>query len=131
MTTHLHITSWVLAIILMIITLVLYKQGKGKGGKIVHMILRLDYLLILYSGGALLSYLLKHDFSASYGNSLLPEVIVKGLAGLWVIAVIELICVKTAKGKSTKGAWIQFVIAVLITLALGFGRLPLGVSFMG
>jgi len=127
MTTHLHITAWALAIILLIITVTLYGKGNKKGGKITHMILRLDYLLILYSGGALLSYLLTNDFSASYGSSLLPESIVKGLAGLWAIVAMELISVKTAKGKPTKGAWIQLIIAVIITLILGFGRLPLQV----
>lgn len=120
--THLHITSWVLAIILLIITLMLYKQGKEKGGKIVHMILRLDYLLILYSGGALLS-----TYFANASGGTLGEVIVKGIAGLWAIVAIEMIAVRTGKDKSTKGAWIQFVIAFLITLILGFGRLPLGV----
>jgi len=126
LTTHLHITAWALAIILLIITLVLYSKGNKKGGKITHMILRLDYLLILYSGGSLLTYLLTHNFSA-YGSSLVPESIVKALAGLWVIVAMELIAVKTGKGKPTKGAWIQFAIAFIITLILGFGRLPLGV----
>ena len=55
MNTHLHITSWVLAIILLIVVLMLHKQGKAKAAKIVHMILRLDFLLILYSGGELFS----------------------------------------------------------------------------
>lgn len=127
MTTHLHITAWALAIILLIITVALYGKGNKKGGKITHMILRLDYLLILYSGGSLLSYLLTHDYSASYGASLLPEVIVKGLAGLWVIVAMELICVKTGKDKPAKGAWIQLIIAFIITLVLGFWRLPLSV----
>ncbi|WLV25529.1 DUF1516 family protein [Aciduricibacillus chroicocephali] len=126
MTTHLHITAWALAIILLIITIALYRKGNMKGGKIAHMILRLDYLLILYSGGSLLTYLLTHNFSA-YGSSLVPEVIVKALAGLWVIVAMELIAVKTGKGKSAKGPWIQLVIALIITLILGFGRLPLGV----
>lgn len=124
MNTHLHITSWVLALILLIVVLVLHKQGKAKGAKITHMIMRLDYLLILYSGGGLFGAYAKMGMS----GSLLGEVIAKTIAGIWVIAAIEMIAVKTAKGKSTKGAWIQLVIAFIITLILGFTRLTFGLA---
>ena len=117
MNTHLHITAWVLALILLIVVLILHKQGKG--AKIVQMILRLDYLLILYSGGDLLANYIK-------GGNMLGEAIAKGVAGLWVIVALEMISVKTAKGKPAKSWWIQLVIAFLITLILGFGRLPGG-----
>jgi hypothetical protein len=118
--THLHITSWILALILFFLVLSFYKQGKEKPGKILHMILRLDYLLILYSGGDLIS----NYFN---GSALLSEALIKALAGVWVIAAVEMITSKTAKDKPTKGAWIQLIIAFIITLALGFGRLPLGI----
>ncbi|WP_330948539.1 YisL family protein [Virgibacillus sp. MG-45] len=120
MNTHLHVTAWVLAFILFIVTIVLRKQGKAKGAKIVQMILRLDYLLILYSGGDLLA----GYFSAK--GAILGEAIVKGLAGVWIIAAMEMVSMKLAKGRSTKGAWIQLIIATIITLILGFGRLPFG-----
>jgi len=124
MTTHFHIATWAVAIILLIVALRLYRNGNQKGGKIVHMILRLDYLLILYTGGTLLTVYLKDSSGAMFG-----EAIVKGLAGIWVIIATELILVKTSKGKSAKGAWIQFAIALIITLALGFGRLPYGIQW--
>ncbi|MDY0406200.1 YisL family protein [Virgibacillus sp. 179-BFC.A HS] len=122
MTTHLHITAWALALILFLIILML---RKGKGAKVLQMILRLDYLLILYSGGSLLSYYFQNASGAVLG-----EAIVKGLAGLWVIVALEMISVKTTKGKPAKSWWIQLLIALIITLILGFGRLPLGVHFM-
>lgn len=120
-TTHLHVTSWIIAFILLALIVMMHKQGKAKGAKITHMILRLDYLLILYSGGTLLTYYLKNATGSTMG-----EVIVKALAGIWVIAAMELISVRIAKGKRTKGVWIQFFIALLLTLILGFGRLDLG-----
>jgi uncharacterized membrane protein SirB2 len=116
--THLHITSWVLAIILLLISYAMYKKG-SKAGKIVHMILRLDYLLILYSGG---------DLFALYAESGFPqlgELIVKVLAGLWVIISMEMILVKTAKQKQAKSFWIQLIIALLIAVVLGFFRLSM------
>jgi len=119
--THMHITSWALALILFIIALVLYNQGKEKPGKILHMILRVFYLLILFTGVDLLV----HYFGGGEMGALLPEAVVKGLAGIWVIAAMEMVLVRNNKGKSVKGAWIQLIIAFLITLILGFWRLPM------
>ncbi|UOQ86543.1 YisL family protein [Gracilibacillus salinarum] len=120
--THLHITAWVLALILLFVSYAMYKKG-NKAGKILHMILRLDYLLLLYSGGDLFAQYMDGGFSTYAG-----ELIIKALAGLWVIAAIEMILVKTSKGKSAKSFWIQLVIAAVIVLVLGFGRLPMGVK---
>jgi len=117
---HLHITAWVIAFILLFVVTSFYKQGKAKPGKILHMILRLDYLIILFSGISL--FFQYHSYSSHLG-----ELIIKMLAGLWAIAAIEMISVKTNKEKPTKAWWIQFVIAALIAIILGFGRLPLGI----
>lgn len=114
---HLHITGWVVAFILLFVVTSFYKSGKSKPGKILHMILRLDYLIILFSGITLFF---------QYSN-ISGELIIKVLAGLWAIASIEMITVKTNKDKPTKTWWIQFVIAALLAIILGFGRLPLGV----
>ncbi|MDL4842875.1 YisL family protein [Aquibacillus rhizosphaerae] len=114
---HLHITAWVLALILFFVARMFYKKG-NKAGKILHMILRLDYLLILYSGGSL--------FTEYLGTSFIPEVIVKSLAGIWVIASLEMILVKMTKDKPTKSFWIQLAISLVLVLVLGFGRLPGG-----
>src|SRR5699024_512202 len=117
--THLHITSWVLAFILLAVVVMLHKQGNAKAGKIVQMILRLDYLVILYSGGDLLAVYFNGE------DTFLA--IIKALAGIWVIVAMEMIAVKTAKDKPVGSWWIQFIISVLITLILGFGFLNLGI----
>ncbi|GIO25724.1 YisL family protein [Ornithinibacillus bavariensis] len=119
MNTHLHVTAWVLAFILFFVTLVLHKQGKDKAAKIVQMILRLDYLIILISGGLLI----KNYFN---GSPMMVEAIIKGLAGIWVIAAMEMTLGKTKDGDSATAGWIQLVIAFAITIALGFFRLPGG-----
>ena len=122
--THLHITSWLLAIILCLIVFGLYKRNNEKSGKILHMISRLNYLILLFSGGSLLF----EYFKGSLGQT--GEVSVKVIVGLWVIAAMEMIAVKAQKGESTKSLWIQFVIAAAIAIFLGFFRLPLGYKFM-
>lgn len=116
-----HVTSWILGIILLLVALVLYKQGNQKGGKIVHMILRLMYLIILFTGG----YLLFDVYMANFTMPTGAEAITKGLAGIWVIGAMEMILVKTNKGKPTTSAWVQFVIAFILVLVLGYIRLPL------
>lgn len=114
--TDAHITTWVLTLILFLIALGLNKSGKAKGFKILQMIIRVFYLLIILTGGMLL-------FSV-YHISLLY--ILKAVVGLWIISLFELILIKTGKKERTTVVWTQFVIAFLLVLYLGF-KLPLGI----
>jgi hypothetical protein len=116
-----HVTSWALGIILFLVALFLYKQNNEKGGKIVHMILRLMYLIIVFTGG----YLLIDVYLANFQMPTGVEAITKGLAGIWLIAAMEMILVRTTKAKKVTGLWIQFVIALILVLVLGYVRLPL------
>jgi lysylphosphatidylglycerol synthetase-like protein (DUF2156 family) len=118
---HLHVTSWIVGFILFIVAMILIKQGKAKPAKITHMILRLFYLLILFSG----AFLLFSVYLANFQMPLGAEAITKGLAGIWLIGAMDMILVKMGKEKSTKGAWIQFVIALILVMVLGYVRLPL------
>lgn len=124
MNTHMHITSWVLGLILFIVALILYKKNSDKPATIVHMILRLVYLFIIVTGALLTWYYIQN-----LGMPMLGEAIVKALAGLWIVVAMEGILVSTKKGKATKGKWIQFFIALIIVIVLGFFRLPLGFDF--
>ena len=47
-TTHFHVFTWVVGIILFLVAAVMANESKGR--KIVHMIARLFYVLILISG---------------------------------------------------------------------------------
>src|SRR5699024_1932217 len=116
---HMHITSWVLAFILLVLVIMFHRQGKEKASKIVHMILRLDFLFILYTGGSL--------FSNYIDSDMLPEAIVKVVAGLWAIIAMEMIALKVKKDLPSRSWMIQLIIAAVIAIALGFGRLPMGV----
>ena len=118
---HMHVTSWILGLILFLVALFLYKQGNAKGAKIVHMILRLFYLIIIFTGG----YLLFDVYLANFTMPMGAEAITKGLAGIWLIAAMEMVLVKTNKGKPVTGWWVQLVIALILVLILGYIRLPL------
>jgi phosphatidylserine synthase len=115
--THAHITAWLITLILFVIALNLHKSGKVKGFKILHMIIRVFYLLIILTGGMLLFSL--------YHISLLY--ILKAVAGLWIISLFELILIKSAKQEKISILWTQFVVAFLIVLYLGL-KLPLGIQ---
>ncbi|MFC7062764.1 YisL family protein [Halobacillus seohaensis] len=115
---HLHITSWVIAFVLIGLVTTFTRSGNEKAAKISHMILRADYLLILYSGGSL--------FAEYMGSSQLGLAVIKLLVGLWIIVAMEMVSVKYKKKKPVAAWWGQLLIAAIIALVLGFGFLPLG-----
>lgn len=112
---HSHITAWLLAIILFFVAFGLHKSGKARGAKVVQMTLRLFYLLIIATGLWILSSI----------NSISLLYVIKSLAGVFVIAMLEMILVNTVKGKKTTMYWLLFVVSFVFVLYLGFMKLPL------
>ncbi|MEK3887421.1 YisL family protein [Bacillus sp. FSL K6-3431] len=114
--THAHIATWAIALILFVVALFLHKSGNKKATKIVHMVLRLFYLLIIATGAILFARHSSID-AMLYG--------MKFLGGLVVISMIEMILVKTVKGKRAGVFWVIFIVALAATFFLGV-KLPLG-----
>jgi hypothetical protein len=114
---HGHVTAWVLALILFFVALYLQSRGSEKGAKIVKMILRVLYLLIIATGIGLLFVLTK--ISVLY--------ILKAVVGLWVIGLFEMILGRVAANRKTTVFWIQFVVAWVLVLYLGFIELPMSI----
>ena len=112
--THLHITTWVVGLILFFVAAFAAKPNKP-----VHMILRVMYILIIITGGALFFEYSSID-AMNYG--------IKFVLGLLVIGMMEMILVKKAKQQSTKVFWILFVVFFAAILFYGF-KLPLGFDF--
>lgn len=112
---HSHITAWLLAIILFFVAFGLHRSGKNRGAKVVQMILRLLYLLIIATGIWILSSI----------NSISMLYVLKSLMGVFVIAMLEMILVKTGKGKNTSMYWLLFAVSFVVVLYLGFIKLPL------
>ncbi|MFC0275004.1 YisL family protein [Metabacillus herbersteinensis] len=113
--THAHITTWVVALILFFVANSLFKSGKEKPYKITHMILRLFYLLVIGTGIWIVTSL----------TNISGEYIAKIVLGIWTIGMMEMVLVRSKKGKPTKVFWIQFFVALILTIILGL-RLPLG-----
>lgn len=114
--THAHITTWVVAIILFFVANSLLKSGKEKPFKTVQMVLRLFNILIIVTGIII----------ASSVYQLNGEYIGKMILGIITIGAMEMVLTKTKKNASTKGSWILFFIALILTILLGL-RLPLGI----
>lgn len=119
--THAHILTWVVAVILFFVAYALFKKGMAKQMKIVHMVLRLFYILIIVTGGILFFEWSAND-QMMYGLKL--------VAGIAVIGFSEMVLIKLNKGKSAKGVVIGLIISFIVTLYLGFS-MPIGFSFLG
>jgi peptidoglycan/LPS O-acetylase OafA/YrhL len=110
--THLHITTWVVGIVIFLIAALSGKQSKG-----LHMVLRLFYILIIITGGALFIKGMDYGQGMLYGF--------KFIGGILVIGMMEMVLVRQKKNKPTTMFWILFVVFLLITMFLGF-KLPMG-----
>ncbi|OLQ57706.1 hypothetical protein BHT94_01080 [Bacillus licheniformis] len=113
--THLHITTWVVALILLFVSYSLYASGSTKGGKITHMILRLFYILIILTGAEL--FVRFANWNGEYAG--------KMILGIITIGLMEMLLIRKKKEKSTGGLWIGFVIVLVLTVLLGL-HLPIG-----
>lgn len=119
-TTHSHIFTWAVAVILFAVAVILFKKGLDKQFKIVHMALRLFYLLILITGGILFVQFASIDHML-YG--------LKFVSGLAVIAFSEITLVRMKKNKSLGGVTAGLIVSALVTFYLGFS-LPIGFNFL-
>jgi hypothetical protein len=113
--THAHITTWLIALILFIVAISLHKSGKTRGLKVVQMILRLFYLLIIATGVGML-------FSISTISTMY---MIKAVLGVLVIGLFEMVLSFTIKGKSTGVLWTLFIVAFVAVVYLGL-TMPLG-----
>jgi disulfide bond formation protein DsbB len=113
-TTHLHITLWVVGLILFFVAALSAKKLTP-----VHMTLRLFYILIIASGVGL--YIEHRETFAKVhdGSGMLYDM--KFMFGILLIAFMELVLVRKGKGKSTKAFWILFGISLLAVLLIGLG----------
>ncbi|MER1984492.1 MAG: YisL family protein [Solibacillus sp.] len=117
-TTHLHITTWVVALILFAIAAFSSKQMKG-----VHMALRAMYIFVIITGGSLFMEW-RSIIAEGEGSGMNYDM--KVLFGILVIAFMEMVLVRKAKGKSINVFAILLAICILVTIYLG---LSMGIGF--
>ena len=91
----------------------------SKGKKIVHMTARLFYVLIVISG---LLLFMKYGS----GNAMLYGI--KFLLGIVTIGMMEMVLVRSIKGKNVSVLWVLFFVFLFATMFLGF-KLPVGIDW--
>lgn len=111
-TTHAHITSWVIMIVLFAVAFSKYSKGT-------HMALRLFYVLAIFTGVAL--YL---QYRATF------EYDIKFTFAILTIGMMEMVLGKKQKGKPAGVFLALLVVFALVTIFYGF-KLPAGFAFFG
>lgn len=110
--THLHITSWVILLILFFIAFAKYSKG-------LHMAVRLFYLVVIATGAELI-----FRYNVFQMANYVGEYIGKIVLALVLIGLMEMVLVRKTKGNLSKGIFIGFWIVLILVILLGF-RLPL------
>ncbi|URN95300.1 MAG: DUF1516 family protein [Candidatus Pristimantibacillus lignocellulolyticus] len=109
---HTHSAAWIIMIILFLVS---YFVPKQKVKKVTHMILRLFYLIQLFSGGYMF-------FQGGY-----PHVFdLKIVLAIILIGMMEMILVRQRKGKNTLPFWIIFGVLLVVIVLIGYGVITFG-----
>lgn len=107
--SHSHASAWFITLLLFAVGNIFLRKGNGKALKITHMILRLFFVIMVITG---IGMIVGFQFPAIY--------ILKGLLAIILIGLMEMILVRTGKGKNTKPLWLSFVCVLPIVLLIGF-----------
>ncbi|WP_026692614.1 DUF1516 family protein [Peribacillus kribbensis] len=102
---HTHAGSWAILILLFLISYFASRQ------KITLMIQRLFYLIMLGSG---IGMLILGHFNGRY--------IIKGIAAVILMGIMEMLVARKRKGKKHAGFWIVFVILLAFILLVAYNK---------
>ena len=123
---HLHITAIVVSIILFLVVYLMYRgnnSADNKVAKILHMVLRLFYLIVLFSG--LMIYVGNMEGISNSGSHM--QYGIKVLLGLLSVVFMEVSIVRLKK-QSTSATMLMILTLVLIIATIVMGSvLPLGI----
>lgn len=114
---HAHLTAMVLALVLFFVVIGL--QSQGKKTKVLQMVLRTSYVLIIITG--LMIFFSLYNITFLY--------ILKAVVGVAVIGAFEMIIAWKEKGKDTGPLWIALAVVFIAVVLLGM-MLPLGMKYL-
>jgi len=100
---HTHSVAWMIMIILFLVSYFVPKQ------KVTHMILRLFYLIQIFTGGYLF-------FQGGYSHIFDLKI----LLAIILIGMMEMILVRHRKGKNTLPLWIILVVLLVVVVLIGY-----------
>lgn len=122
---HLHLTALIIAVILFVAVYAMYKKDNTKENKtalILHMVLRVFYVLVLFSG--IMVYVGNMEGISNAGDHMRYGI--KALLGLFSIGFMEMAVVRLKK-QSAQASMFLIICLVLIVATVILGSiLPLG-----
>lgn len=122
---HLHLTAIVVSIILYLVVYFMYKgnnSSDNKVAKILHMVLRLFYLIVLFSG--LMIYVGNMEGISNSGGHM--QYGIKVLLGLLSVVFMEVSIVRLKKQSAAATTMMVVTLVLLIATVIMGSILPLG-----
>ncbi|MET3696412.1 uncharacterized protein DUF1516 [Bacillus oleivorans] len=98
-----HAGSWAILIVLFLISYFARKQ------KISVMLQRLFYIIMLVSG---IGMLFLRNFELLF--------VVKGILAILLIGTMEMLTIRSRKGKPVAGIWVGFVVLLALVVLIGY-----------
>lgn len=105
-----HVGAWETAFVLLIVGYILYRAGKHRIAKILHMILRLMAVIIVVSGAWMLFQF--HTTDVLYYS--------KGLLGITAIGLMEMALVRGAKNTPSVGFFAGALVLLVLVILIGY-----------
>lgn len=115
--TYTHMTAWFLLLFLYFFVLIMYKETKGR--KITHLIVRLMYIVVIITGGALYYVMMHSDHWLAY--------MIKVASGIIFIILAEITIVRANKNKKYLLPFLSSLAVIGFMLFMGY-YLPMGMD---
>ncbi|HWO78290.1 MAG TPA: DUF1516 family protein [Bacillus sp. (in: firmicutes)] len=103
---HSHAGSWAILIVLFLISYFVRKQ------KISVMMQRLFYIIMLVTG---IGMLVMRNFELLF--------VVKGILAILLIGTMEMLTIRSRKGKTVAGIWVGFVVLLVLVVLIGYDKI--------
>lgn len=113
-----HASSWAILIVLLIAAAMLYSNKVIKVGTIVHMILRLMYVVMLVSGFGMLFLAIDNSGMNSFTWTFLG----KAVLAIAMMGVSEMLLIRIKKQKTSLVMWIVDIVLLVAILGIAFSH---------
>ena len=122
---HLHLTAIIVSLILFIAVFAMYKKNNSSDNKpalILHMVLRVFYLLVLFSG--IMIYVGNMEGISAAGSHM--QYGIKALLGILSVVFMEVAVVRLKKHSASVNVLLVVTLILIIAAVIMGSTLPLG-----
>lgn len=115
--TYTHMTSWFILLFFYFFILIMYKGTKGR--KIMHILVRVMYVVVIITGGSLYYVMMHSDHWLAY--------IFKIIAGVLFIILAEITIIRANKSKKFQIPFLSSLAMIIFMMFMGY-YLPMGMD---